>query len=689
MPVLTQHTTVPVPADERRPRRPDLDGLRALAVALVVTYHVSSGRVSGGVDVFLVLSGFFLVTSTTSRIRRDGAVRALPAVARTVSRLVPTALLVLLVTAVASVWVVPQSRWRELALHLVSSVTFTENLQLVRDAVDYSASNSLASPVQQFWSLSIQVQVLVLTPVVLAAGATVLRATGRLHRARRTVVVCVALGTAASFLWSLVATAADQQVAYFSTLPRLWELGTGALVALLLAGVRPGPRTATALGWGGVAALVACGAVLDGAHEFPGWQAAWPVLCTVALLVAADHGGRLGAHRALGTPPMRWLGARSYALYLWHWPVLVLYLVHSGREAPSIRGAVAVVALSLVLAALTHRLVEQPAADRLRTWRPVAALALVVLAALPLLAASRLTLTWLDGETARVTAAADDPAYPGAAALSTSLVGTGGVEGVEPLPPMSVIRDDWPHLPDSTCSGEDGLEWRPTETEVCVLGSDDRSRRVVVVGDSHVAHWLPPLAAMAETHSWQVVSMVRGGCNLSTESEFIQEGWPEYEGCAAWRASLVDRIVSLEPDLVVSLGTRTGFGPGEELVPPGFVAAWHELSDAGLRVVALRDSPRHVDDVPDCMAGGGDTSAACEVPRSSVYTEGLLAEVDPLLPPGVRILDTSRYFCADTTCPALIGNVRVYMDFGHVTATYMRTVRAVMEDDFLTAAGWR
>ncbi|SFO47113.1 Peptidoglycan/LPS O-acetylase OafA/YrhL, contains acyltransferase and SGNH-hydrolase domains [Geodermatophilus obscurus] len=686
MSVLTRSTARGVPGAGRSRRRTELDGLRAIAVTLVVAYHVSSGRVSGGVDVFLVLSGFFLVQVVSGHIRREGRVPVLRAVTRSLSRLLPTALLVLLATVVASVWVVPHSRWRELALHLLSSVTFTENARLVDEAVDYSASNAAASPMQQFWSLSIQVQVLVLAPVAVAAGAAVLRWAGWAHFARQAVVGSVALVTAASFAWSVVATATNQQQAYFSSLPRLWELGAGALVALLLRDVRPGPRSAAALGWSGVVALVACGAVLDGAHEFPGWQAGWPVLCAVAVLVAADHGGRLGVHRVLGAAPMRWLGARSYPLYLWHWPVLVLYLVHTQRETPSPRGAAAVVVLSLGLAAVTHRLVERPAGDRLRARPPVGALALVVVAALPLAATGGLVLTWLDREAARVATAADDPAYPGAAALGSPVVHTGGADGVEPLPSMSVIRDDWPRLPGATCRSEDELGWQPTGTEVCVLGSDDRPRRVVVVGDSHVAHWLPPLAAMAETHSWQVVGMVRGGCNLSTESEFIQEGWPEYEECATWRAHLVERIVSLEPDLVVSLGTRTGFGPGEESVPPGFLAAWAQLSDAGLRVIALRDSPRHVHDVPDCTARWGDTSAACEVPRSSVYTEPLLAEVEPSLPPRVSILDTSPYFCTDTTCPALIGNVRVYMDNAHVTATYMSTVRAVVEDDLLALA---
>src|SRR3954451_12797859 len=274
--VVTQSTAPVVPETGRSRRRAEIDGLRALAVTLVVVYHVFTGRVSGGVDVFLALSGFFLVQSMTSQFRRRGRIRVLHAVARTVSRLLPTALLVLLPTVVVSMWVVPQSRWREIALPLLSSVTFTENARVVREGVDYSASNSAANPMQQFWSLSIQVQVLVLAPAVVAAGAACLRRAGWTRVARRTAVVCVAVVTAASFAWSLVATADNQQVAYFSALPRLWELGTGALVALLRCNVRSGSRTGVRLGWGRIVSLITSGRSLDGCHALPGWKAAWP-----------------------------------------------------------------------------------------------------------------------------------------------------------------------------------------------------------------------------------------------------------------------------------------------------------------------------------------------------------------------------------------------------------------------------
>jgi len=680
-------TRAPEPARARR-YRPEVDGLRALAVALVVTHHVFTGRVSGGVDVFLVLSGFFLVVTTTGQFERVGRLPVLPTLTRTVSRLLPTALLVLAGIASAGVLLVPQTRWRELADHLLSSVTFTENRRLVQEAVDYAAGSGAASPLQHFWSLSIQLQVLLLAPVVIAAGAAVLHRAGLRRHARRIAVAAVASVTAASFAWSVVATAANQQAAYFSTVPRLWELGVGALAALLLGGARPGRRLATSLGWGGVALLVACGLVIDGAHLFPGWAAAWPVLCAVAVLLAGDAGGRSGVHRLLSLAALRWLGRVSYALYLWHWPVLVLYRLTAPDDSISPADGVAVIAISVGLAAITHHGLEAAATRRLRTMRPTRTLAVLTACAVPLATLSLTTTTWLDRQAAAAVAAADDPAYPGARAIAGALDTASVVADVDPLPSATVVREDWPRLAEARCTVETTpAEPVPAETEICVHGPDDRAKRIVVVGDSHATQWLTPLAGLAEKHSWQVVSMVRGGCNLSTESEFIQPGWPGYAECAAWRAQLVDRIIGLHPDLVVALGTRTT-AEGEEVVPPGFVAAWRQLSDAGLRVIGMRDNPRHPHDTPDCMDRWGATAAQCTIERAGVYGADLLERTAPSLPPGVSLLDTSSYFCDATACPPLIGNVRVYLDSGHVTATYMRTITPLLEPELLALTGW-
>lgn len=669
---------------ELRRRRPEIEGLRALAVALVVVYHVFSGRVSGGVDVFLTLTGFFLVVTLGERFARGDGFNPLRPIARSLSRLAPAAVVVLAATVLAAMWVAPMTRWREVMDHLISSVTFTENLRLVEESVSYTALNAATSPMQQFWSLSIQVQVLLAAPFVVAGVGLLLRVTGGARHGRRVAIVLVGAGTAASFAWALVAVRADQQAAYFATLPRLWELGAGALAALLLVDRRPPRTVAAVLGWAGVLGLVACGAVLDGARTFPGWQAAWPVLCALFVLLAADAGGRHGAHRLLSLPVFQWVGRRSYGIYLWHWPILVLYLWHAGQGRPTALDGAAIVVAAVVLAALTHRLAELPLGALLRSRRPAWAVVLVVASAAPLIGVGLASNAYLDRQLTRFVAAADDPGYPGARALLASDVVTGGTQGVEILPLLSVVRDDWAWL-DSRCRvDEEGVERGPMEALVCERGSATAARHVLLVGDSHASHWQQPLAAMAEDHGWRLTSLLNPACNLSTEAESISRDSPQYASCAEWRSRLVDRIDALDPDVVVALGTR--IPPGQaEVVPSGFVEAWEQLTARGIPVIAVRDTPRQPRDVPDCQAALGDHAADCVAPPSAIYDDDVL---DTPLPAGVQLLDTRPYFCTDTLCPAVVGNVRVYADDAHITGTYMRTVRALLEPDFLALTGW-
>jgi peptidoglycan/LPS O-acetylase OafA/YrhL len=622
------------------------------------------------------------VVTLGERYARADGFNPLRPIARSLARLAPAAFVVLAGTALAALWVLPLTRWREIAEHLLSSSIFTENLHLVDEATEYAVNTATASPMQQFWSLSIQVQVVLAAPVLVAAVGLLLRSAGWGRHGRRVAIALVAAATTGSFAWAVVAVRADQQSAYFSTLPRLWEIGAGALAALLILDRRPRRAAAAVMGWVGVAGLVACGAVLDGARTFPGWQAWWPVVCAVLVLAATDAGGASGAHRMLSLPPLQWLGLRSYGVYLWHWPILVLYLLLTGEARPTVLAGSALVLLAVLLAALTYRLVEIPAGGLLRSRRPAWTIFLVVTCAVPLIAGGTATTSHLDRQLAQYVPAPDDPDYPGVRALPDLGAATGEVELI---PPLSVIREDWADLAEARCTTEtEVLDPVPAKTSICTRGADSASRRIVIVGDSHVAHWLVPLGEIVDAHDWQLVALMNPGCNLSTGSEHWREGTKLHAECAAWRSRIVDRIAVLDPDLVVTLGTHIPLGQ-RELIPTGFVEAWSQLSARGIPVLGMRDSPRPTVDVPDCLAELGDGSAECGLDPSRVYVDEVL---DAVLPPGVRLLDTRPYFCTTTDCSAVIGNVRVYKDSSHVTSTYLHTVRPLLERDLLVLTGW-
>ncbi|UTT58407.1 acyltransferase family protein [Cellulosimicrobium cellulans] len=354
----TPETVAPPTGQVPRPARPrsasprdgyrhDLDGLRAVAILLVIVYHVWLGRVSGGVDVFFMLSAFFLTGSFARRLSAGRPVAGGAYWARTFKRLVPVSAVVLIGVLGVTCLLYPPSAWPTVWTQTLASPGYVQNWELAREAVDHSARDgAVASPLQHYWSLSVQGQVFVLWPLLLLLAGLVVR---RL-RVPVTAVLLVVFGTVlvASLAFSVVETAVDQELAYFDTRARLWEFALGSLLAVLLPFVLLPARLAVLVGWAGLALVVTCGLVLDVQGGFPGCFALWPTLAAAGVVVARTAPHQPGAvGRVLAHPVLRSLGRDAYALFLVHWPVLVTWRVVTGRHASTwYEGAGIVVPLS-------------------------------------------------------------------------------------------------------------------------------------------------------------------------------------------------------------------------------------------------------------------------------------------------------------------------------------------------------
>ncbi|RKW71513.1 acyltransferase family protein [Galactobacter caseinivorans] len=354
--------------------RRDLAGLRGVAVLLVAVYHIWIGRVSGGVDVFLLMSAFFL-TGGWARSVDQGAPRTVAGSwLRRLQGLLPAAVLTLVVTVCVTLLLQPATRWAEFMTQAWASLGYTQNQHLAAASVDYyNADHSSASPLQHFWSLSVQGQVFVLWPLLLAGGALLARGLSALAARRgrgpigfRAVMIVVFLLVGgASLAYSVQFTQSHQAQAYFSTQARLWEFALGSLLALSVDRIPALPRLLSrALGWLGMAALLSCGVLLNVEGQFPGYAALWPTLAAAAIIVAGT--GERPLTRAdvgwwLSRRPATWLGSISYPLYLWHWPVLVLSLYLLGQERPTFWQGALMLLGAMLLAWLTHRYVEAPA----------------------------------------------------------------------------------------------------------------------------------------------------------------------------------------------------------------------------------------------------------------------------------------------------------------------------------------
>ena len=657
----------------RSTRRPEIEGLRGLAAVLVVVYHVWVGRVSGGVDVFFLLSGFFVLGMTARGAIRGDRIALSTTWTRLFWRLVPTAGLVLAVSTVVAAVLLPASTWSRNSQELLASSFFVENWRLALDSVDYYADNGAASVAQHFWSLSIQAQFYVLAPLVVLAVAGWARARGAdVRAALLAALAALALG---SFAHSVIATSSDQAFAYFDARTRIWEFALGGVLALVIDRIRLGRVARAVLGWAGVAGLVTCGAVLDVGAAFPGYLALWPVLSAVAIVVAGRAGG---ADRLLSTRTAQYLGRISYPLYLWHWPVLVVFLVLAGLPTAGALGGLLVVTVSVTLAVGTHHLVEEPLRGvSLARLGRVRAPALVAACLVPALVALGV---WSAVAATAAAAPVGDVSHPGAVALAPDHA-VDGDPAAPVQPSLARVQDDWAEYRDGCAPVAD----HPVLEEcVPVRAEGEPQRRITVVGDSHMQQFLPALEPLAREQHWEVRTLVRARCPFSTASETD----PADASCAEWNEAAIEHLAAAPPDAVVASASRDVRQGLTEQTPDGFVAAWQRLDAAGVPVVAVRDNPRFDHRPAECLEQYGRGAPDCEIPRSELLAADAPHSLAESVPSTVAFLDLSDEICTPTVCPPEIGNVLVYLDDNHLSATYSRTLSTAVGQRLPGLLGW-
>ncbi|GGK61582.1 acyltransferase family protein [Ornithinimicrobium pekingense] len=687
----------PVPAAlEPQPRRQGLHGLRGVAVALVVAFHLfGAGRVSGGIDVFVAISGFLFTGMIARRVVRDGGRFDLPAyLARLVRRLLPPILPVLAFVLVGTfTWMASSARvatWRETAAVLL----YRENFELIDSQLGYDAAGVQTSPLQHFWSLSVQGQFYLLWPVVILAGYWLARWRG--WDARRVVALAVVAVALASFAFAVHLRSLDPQAAYLHTGARLWQLALPGLLALTVAHRRIPVPVRVAMGWAGVALIVSCGFVLDGAALFPGPWAMWPVAGLVLFLLADDTGARGSADVVLSSRPAHRLGDISYALYLWHWPLLIAALRLTDRPAGDLALSTAVLVTSVALAWLTWRWVERPAGDARRWPAPrgttLAGVAALVVPAVLLTGAAALQESRHDQRLESLQVALSGTgwdgrvdSHPGALALTP---GWGPVPDAPLLLPPELAAQDKPPHDAQGCwqSAKD----RPENAEVLVcpeppgMEVEDPGATVVVTGGSHGAMWEPAWRVLAQEHRWRVLVMVKAGCQLTTNvgQHPEQTDVLPSASCQEWNRRALAELDRIDPDVVFTIATTTAGAQETEKASRGFVEAWEALDELGLDVVAVRDIHRMAEHVPDCVEEHMEEPAACDTPR----VPGPSPMTEAMVPGNVRLIDLVDRVCTARVCPAVVGNIIAYSDHSHLSASFSATLATALDAELRRAA---
>jgi peptidoglycan/LPS O-acetylase OafA/YrhL len=692
--------------------RHDLDGLRGIAIALVAIFHVWFGRVSGGVDVFLALSGFFFGGKLLRAALNPGSsLSPLPEVIRLVRRLLPALVVVLAGCAVLTILIQPETRWETFADQSLASLGYYQNWELAGTVADYLRAGEAVSPLQHIWSMSVQGQFYIAFLAMVFGLAYLLR--DRLGpRLRIAFVVLLSALTAASFGYAIFAHATNQATAYYNSFARGWELLLGALVGALVPYIRWPMWLRTVIATAALAAVLSCGALIDGVKQFPGPWTLVPVGATVLFILAganrhahASTSDRLPwPNRMLAAGPLVTLGAMAYSLYLWHWPLLIFWLAYTGHRRANFFEGTAVLLISGVLAYLTMRYVEDPLryrvpADavqqsvpavpwRVRLRRPTIALGSVV--ALLGVTLTATAFTWREHVTVqrasgKELSALNSHDYPGARALVKHV----RVPKLRTRPTVLEAQQDYPPSTRDGCISD----FSNTALITCVYGDKAATRTIALAGGSHAEHWLTALDLLGRTHHFKVVTYLKMGCALSTEEiPLVMGNNAPYPQCHEWVQKAMAKVVADHPDYVFTTSTRPwNIKPGD-VMPGTYIGIWQTFSDNNIPILAMRDTPWLVKNgqpanPSDCLAKGG-TAVSCGINRADV-----LAEHNPTLDfvgqfPLLKPLDMSDAVCRPDICRAVEGNVLVYHDAHHLSATYVRTLTNELGRQIAAATGW-
>jgi peptidoglycan/LPS O-acetylase OafA/YrhL len=673
-----------------RPHRGDIQGLRAVAVLLVALNHAGVGILRGGfvgVDVFFVLSGFLITGILVCEAQTKGAVSLVGFYVRRARRILPAAALTLLATELAAFFLLNFVRAREVVWDSLFAATFGANFRFAEQGTDYFAQAQPPSPVLHFWSLAVEEQFYLVWPallvIVLFGAAAVTRGpsqVGMWHR-RRLGLVVVAVGCA-SLVWSVYLTAAQPVVAYFSPLTRAWELALGAALAVWApALVRMSPRSRLVAGWSGLVTIAATAIVFSERTPFPGYSALFPTIGTAFVICAGITAGpsRLAVGQLLALPPLRFIGDRSYAFYLWHWPVLIIAGQYSGYDL-SLGVNLLLLFGAFVLSIASYALFENPI--RRAKWSGARSSVVFGASVAVLFVAAVLSLRGIDIREARFNGpAATEPlviaAVPVAKHISTFgstlpavVASVRAARQGEPIPTgltprVGDLRNEaLPYSLPGRCVPVAASS--QSSSDICRIGKTASSRSIVVIGDSHAQMWMPAIVRMAERDGWVVIPLLRPGCTPDT--------WVDERGLAAcrpWYRWATRQVRLLRPNVTIVGGAVGGYGGAVARAAENGMLAMARATKAPSGKVLVVGDPEGLRRNPtDCLLTRHATMADCTTtwPPISLRPYNNIAAGSRKL--GMRFLDTRGWFCFERECPTVIGRTIAYRDNHHITAAY-------------------
>ena len=709
--------------------RADLEGLRGIAVLFVLFFHAHFSIITGGfagVDVFYVLSGFFITGLLLREYEYLNKISLADFYARRIRRLMPAALLVLLTTLIASYCILPRILMPGVAVDSMAAALFIANMNFAHHATDYFQTLATPSPVLHYWSLSVEEQFYFIWPTLVLFVAKLGKSV------RRNLFITIAAVVGSSFWFANFLLHKNAIWAFYSLPTRAWELGLGGLLAVVAPSFSKIPRQLSLAGsWLGLIGLAVTALFIPQTALFPGVPALLPTLST-ALIIAC---GVNGSSEFLTNSISRYFGRISYSLYLWHWPLLILpsvLLTHS----LNLLARCCAVAASIILASLTTRWIETPLRGgllvglmpRRNAWSALVAVALVVGASVAVHAdtavtgvktksvlstdqkAAELTTLLKSVLSASATPAATLTATPHPVHSATSsptptslpslpadyaaTVDSGSRAATQDFPvPADLDPSIQSAANDKALSYKDGCHTQlnePASTKPCIYGDPQGALTVVLFGDSHALNWFPAFNAVAKQKHWRLLSLTMSACTPANIPAYNPATNALMKNCPIWRAASIKRIIAANPYLVLIASSRSwattdatgAIVTGDArtaLFDAGMKSTIDAIKPSASHVVYLEDTPAQIQDPPLCLSQHPKSTLACATPVSQSINSSWQAEEQAIASyEGIGIIDPSYWVCPTDPCPVVIGNLEIFQDNSHLTATYAAAMAPIL-----------
>ncbi|HTF94914.1 MAG TPA: acyltransferase family protein [Cellvibrio sp.] len=652
--------------------RVDIQGLRGIAVLLVVLYHLDVHWLSGGyigVDIFFVISGY-LITGHLIESLDSKRFNFVDFYARRVRRIIPASLFVLLCTTVVACFVMPPLLLPKLLKESIATAIYLPNIFYALQQTDYLAETTV-SPLLHYWSLGVEEQFYFMWPLLLFVC-------WRFWGSNKNYVITILSALLlVSFIANVYLTKTSQSWAFFLVFTRAWELGAGGLLAFalkqnLFSNQKIHPFLATACGWCGVVVLAFCAFIYNEHTVFPGSAALLPVVGAVLIIFAGARSERSSLlNKLMANRPLQYMGMVSYSLYLWHWPVIII----AEEIWPEFSGIYAIVSLfivSVALADITYRCIEEPfrhSGSRL------------YIGAKPALAAS------MAGSVFIVLLAGGYGYSIKSQPLFTEQLAAEYQPQVNPEFTSFVPKNLVPNLRKASDSisiiYNDGChdDMFTEDARGCIYGDKNAETIYVLFGDSHAAQWFPALEKYSRENSIRLVTFTKSACP-AIDALILRQG-VEYSSCHEWRKKAVEKINQLNPQLVILSNYQ---GSIERIVAEDRQKEWGEglarmfkLLPANSQIIVIGDTPGFERTPALCLSKNLVTTLQCQRSKERTVNAGLAAlEEKVALAGNKHYVNMNNYLCAGDTCGPIIGNILVYRDQHHITVEFSERLADVL-----------